>query len=449
MKRILIVIGIFFVAFSFGLTVGKYEIFPYKQTRVVYSILRSIFKKDKVIYGRWHKLRTDQELTNAQKDSLSKVGSLPYLKGYNPPRGKSGVTIFDRESTYPGFNLICSGHAPKVFLMDMEGTIIHEWAIPFEKTGADSLHFPVNQEHKEFIRRAHLFPNGDLLAIFEYIGIIKFDKNSNIIWSHFGQNHHDLAIDMDGDIYSLGSRMIPISEVQEKYPRNTYMGDIRDDLVVILSPDGKEIKRFSIFDAFYLSPYASYLNFTPRHSDIFHANSIQIIDESTGNQYAQFDKGDILVSLRNISTIIVIDSVEGRVKWSLSGMWSKQHKAVFLENGNIMLLDNLGGNSDSFFELNRSRIIEFNPNTQEILWQYRGSKNNIFFTKWLGYNQRLPNGNTLITEADQGRIFEVSRDNEIVWEHVSPFRAGKKNELIATVMSAIRVDPGKLSFIKQ
>ncbi|UCE40496.1 MAG: hypothetical protein JSV17_13720 [Candidatus Aminicenantes bacterium] len=48
----------------------------------------------------------------------------------------------------------------------------------------------------------------------------------------------------------------------------------------------------------------------------------------------------------------------------------------------------------------------------------------------------------------QGRILEVSRDNMVVWEYVSPYRAGKNNELIATVMSAIRVNPEKLTFIK-
>ncbi len=35
--------------------------------------------------------------------------------------------------------------------------------------------------------------------------------------------------------------------------------------------------------------------------------------------------------------------------------------------------------------------------------------------------QRLENGNTLINEGSNGRIFEVTRDHEIVWEYISPF----------------------------
>jgi hypothetical protein len=35
--------------------------------------------------------------------------------------------------------------------------------------------------------------------------------------------------------------------------------------------------------------------------------------------------------------------------------------------------------------------------------------------------QRLPNGNTLITEGADGRIFELTPEHEIVWEYMSPY----------------------------
>lgn len=35
--------------------------------------------------------------------------------------------------------------------------------------------------------------------------------------------------------------------------------------------------------------------------------------------------------------------------------------------------------------------------------------------------QRLPNGNTLITEGGTGRVFEITKAGQIVWEYVSPF----------------------------
>jgi hypothetical protein len=35
--------------------------------------------------------------------------------------------------------------------------------------------------------------------------------------------------------------------------------------------------------------------------------------------------------------------------------------------------------------------------------------------------QRLPNGNTLITEGMHGRIFQVTPSGEVVWEYLTPY----------------------------
>ena len=43
-----------------------------------------------------------------------------------------------------------------------------------------------------------------------------------------------------------------------------------------------------------------------------------------------------------------------------------------------------------------------------------------FFSEWRGGAQRFDNGNTLITESETGRAFEVTADGEIVWEFWNP-----------------------------
>ena len=43
-----------------------------------------------------------------------------------------------------------------------------------------------------------------------------------------------------------------------------------------------------------------------------------------------------------------------------------------------------------------------------------------FFSKSRGSVQRLPNGNTLITESDKGYVFEVTPKKEIVWRFANP-----------------------------
>ena len=84
-----------------------------------------------------------------------------------------------------------------------------------------------------------------------------------------------------------------------------------------------------------------------------------------------------------------------------------------MENGNILLFDN-------GMYRNYSRILELNPRTEKIVWKYEADPNESFYTRTRGGNQRLPNGNTLITETNKGHVFEVNKDGEIVWEFWNP-----------------------------
>ena len=70
-----------------------------------------------------------------------------------------------------------------------------------------------------------------------------------------------------------------------------------------------------------------------------------------------------------------------------------------------------------------SRVLELNPVTFEVVWEYSipGQEQIMFFSQYVSSAQRLPNGNTLITEGADGRIFELALNEDIVWEYVSPF----------------------------
>jgi len=90
---------------------------------------------------------------------------------------------------------------------------------------------------------------------------------------------------------------------------------------------------------------------------------------------------------------------------------------------------------------NKSSIIELDPLKMEIIWEYTGDEDNLFFSLAFGSCQRLPNGNTLITESDRGRVFEVSPESKIVWEYINKYRTGKKKKKIAAIFELIRFRP--------
>lgn len=82
-----------------------------------------------------------------------------------------------------------------------------------------------------------------------------------------------------------------------------------------------------------------------------------------------------------------------------------------------------------------SRVLEMDPTTLEIVWEYTAriagypafGEDMKFYSHYESGAQRLPNGNTLITESKCGRLFEVTPEYEIVWEYISPYNLLKKN----------------------
>jgi hypothetical protein len=80
-----------------------------------------------------------------------------------------------------------------------------------------------------------------------------------------------------------------------------------------------------------------------------------------------------------------------------------------LENGNILVFDN---------GTQQSRVIELEPQSQQIVWKYE--KGDGFFSRWGGGVQRLSNGNTLITNTNSGRAFEITPEGQTVWEFANP-----------------------------
>lgn len=125
----------------------------------------------------------------------------------------------------------------------------------------------------------------------------------------------------------------------------------------------------------------------------------------------------------------VIDMEEARVVWALKGSWHRQHDAQALPNGHVLIFDNFG-HYDGRDGGNWSRVIELDPATSDIVWSCAGDRTHPLQSDIRSSEQRLPDGDTLITESDGGRVLEVSSAGEIVWEYISPVRAGAHQELI-------------------
>ncbi|HEY9422281.1 MAG TPA: arylsulfotransferase family protein [Thermoanaerobaculia bacterium] len=374
--------------------------------------------------GKW---RTARASAGAGSEIPADVKAIPYLQGYKEAQERPLVVEHEPEATYQGLNLYTSGHAAEAVLMDMSGQVLHRWRYPLRRLWKGLRKDP-EAAKVEYWRRVYLYPNGDLLGIYEGNGLVKLNARSRVLWSQRGDIHHDLQVMDDGTIYVLDRE-------GKILPRINPKEGVLEDFVTVLNPSGKVIRRLSILECFERSSYASLLRTMERKGDIFHTNTLEVLDGRFADRHPAFRKGNLLVSLWGIHVLAILDPEKRTVVWARTGGWRRQHQPTVLEDGRMLLFDNLGA------ARNRSRVIELDPLTGETLWGYGGTPEVDFFSKTLGSAQRLPNGNTLITESENGRALEVTRDGRTVWEFHNPHRAGERGELVAVLFEMVRLPP--------
>jgi hypothetical protein len=175
-----------------------------------------------------------------------------------------GISRDELTKTFDGFTLYTTTQGTNASLIDMRGNLVHQWSRPFSDVWPHPTHVkhPLADDQVHWFR-CRLFPNGDLLAIYQAdadtphgYGLAKLDKDSKLLWSYSDNVHHDLDIGDDGKIYTLTHQIS--NELMKGLDSITppYLADY----VVILSPEGKELEKISILEAFQHSPFSLFLS---------------------------------------------------------------------------------------------------------------------------------------------------------------------------------------------
>ena len=173
----------------------------------------------------------------------------------------------------------------------------------------------------------------------------------------------------------------------------------------------------------------------------------------------RFNPENIIWDAREANILAIISKKTGKIVWQIGPDFTKtkelrimgqiigQHHCHMIPRGlpgegNILVFDNGGwagygmpsrtskeGTKADIRD--HSRILEFDPTTLEVVWEFKGRAfggmlglvaNSKFYSPLISSAQRLPNGNTLITEGCYMRMFEVTPENEVVWEFIAPFK---------------------------
>lgn len=136
--------------------------------------------------------------------------------------------------------------------------------------------------------------------------------------------------------------------------------------------------------------------------------------------------GNYVASWRNLSQIMFIDSSTGAVLSRIGGAkgdyrfiddplngFSKQHAVKILPNGHLLVFDNGTDHSPR-----QSRGVEYRldpvTRTARLVWQYRPATPT--YAEFVGWIQRLRNGNTWVAFSMLGRVVEADPQGNLIWE---------------------------------
>ena len=368
------------------------------------------------------------------KRKLESLSYMTWVKAHKSLR-KRGVIRHLKDEISPGVNFYNSRDQRVANLMDMDGRLLHQWQYPWNS--------PKGWHH------IHICQNGDILVIIKDEALLCLNWDSDLKWRYNHRFHHDISIDDSGDIYALSRKEGWIWHDGWPFP-------IIIDYIVVFSPTGKVKREMPIYQLFadfipreeFLEIYrwlqapgsetrmqrkkkkSGYNLPVTNPPDVLHTNSLQVINRDIEGLCR---KGDILLSLREINMIAIIDGQGREIRWRWGpGILLKQHHPTLLKNNNILVFDN------GTPKWRYSRILEIDPLTGKIVWIYCGNKKNPFYSESRGSCQRLPNGNTLITDSESGRVFEVTINGRMVWHFYNP-RISMRKKSRAAIYRMIRI----------
>ncbi len=316
---------------------------------------------------------------------------------------KFGVTEYKRELTNRGATLFSPLYQKTTYLIGMMGEILHSWNL--EAMPGDY---------------AYLLPNGNLLAAIKTPDgpaglaakggkIQEITWEGEIVWEYQDNyQHHDFRRCENGNTIYLAWEVLPeavAKRVQGGLPGTEHEDGIYGDYIREVSPAGETVWEWHAHENMEIENYPI-------------APAVGRREWAHPNAIMPLPNGDVMVSWRQNNLIAVIDRQSGKFKFEWMGVeLGHQHDFQRLDNGNYMVFCNAAPARGA----SGSKVLEFDPQTKETVWEYEGSPRYTFSSPFISGAQRLDNGNTLICEGQWGRIFEVTPQKEVVWEYISPF----------------------------
>ncbi|AEF86083.1 conserved hypothetical protein [Treponema primitia ZAS-2] len=409
----------------------------------------------------------------------------------------SGTTVYNAERSWSGYTILPT--AKGALLIDMRGNEVQLWAglagFPNKILPGGFVLGSSGSRHPRYGYQDQL----DLLQV-DWDGKVvwKYDQNETVEdpglkSKQVARQHHDFQREGSTTGYyapgftpktDSGNTLLLV----HKNVENKDISDkpLLDDRFIEVDWSGKLLWEWlpnEHFDELGFDETARNLLYrdpdivTSGRGDWLHINSLSTLGPNkwydAGDQ--RFHPDNLIWDSRNANILAITDKKTGKIVWRIGpdfglteelrnlGWIIGQHHFHLIPRGlpgegNLLVFDNGGWagygapSGTSTYGLNDkhrdySRVIEFNPLTLKIEWEYTAEKagythsleNYRFYSPYISSAQRLPNGNTLITEGSDGRLLEVTPEKQTVWEYLNPYYYHALGGILNMVYRAYRV----------
>jgi hypothetical protein len=381
------------------------------------------------------------------------------------------------DGVFDGYTLFAPQQNTSTYLVDNCGNLVHEWESDLRPGSV------VYLEENGYLYRAERLDIPGFASGGRGGRIKQMDWDGNTVWQYdladdTQRQHHDIEVLPNGNVLAIVWIEKSAAEAIAVGRNPLFLGDvIWSEKIVELEPVGTNeaniVWEWDLWDHLVQDFDATKENFgvVAEHPELMDINYTGNVGPASNVDWAHFNAIDynpeldqIMVSSRHFEEIWIIDhsttteEAAGHTggnsgkggdllyRWGNPRVYDRgndtaqrlfgQHDPNWVEEGpdagKIIIFNNgvnrPNGNWSSVdlieapIDSDGQYILEGNSayGPATAAWSYTATLPNAFYSINISGAQRMPNGNTVICEGNEGRIFEVKLDGSIVWEYINP-----------------------------
>jgi len=328
-----------------------------------------------------------------------------------------------------------------VFLYDLKSLeLVKEWVPNIRELlqRVSGSYIPTSEDQPQNFRTQHpiLTNDGGLIFSSGEGLLVKLNQNSDIEWHIERHFHHSIEPGLQQNQYI--SQIIVTDPV--RLPNGNEVQPLRNDGYVVFSGDGEILEERSIAQILIDNGHIGLLFGTSWESDRLHLNDAEYIHYT--DNFVR--RGDIMLSIRHLSTVLLYRPSQNKVVWLKTGPFLNQHDIDYLGNGKFSIFGNdnvrLGDNHRLVYKSSAVYVYDMES---DVVTRETDLTNADIAINSSGRLQVLNNGNYFIDDTKRALLLSPEGKVLLYYSHEAGTGVG------AMHWSRYLVDISKIDFEKE